>query len=329
MIRVGVIGAGDFGELHAEAIAEQLNAGVVAASRTNQKALDAFITRFGGRGYTNYHDLLADPEVDAVVIATPHYLHTSVVLDAARAGKHVLLEKPMALSIEECDQMVAVTQQACVKFMVGHNNHFVPAYQKTKEILDSGDLGEIVLGSSTMSKRWINPNRREWHLDRRYGGGMWLTVGVHAVDRLTWLMDSPVESVSAHLDTRFHDQHADDVGMALLRYKNGAVGTVVSAGFDTGVMKFSTELTCTKGMLKVVDDRHVFIGRDEQWHPIAGSEVDDWMKASLINEWSAFLSAIEMNTESPVSGEFARHIMATVFAAEESSRLRKEIKIVQ
>ena len=156
---------------------------------------------------------------------------------------------------------------------------------------------------------------------------MWLTVGVHAVDRLTWLIESDVASVSAHLNTRFHNQHADDVGVAFLRYANGAIGNVVSAGFQTGVMDFSTELTCTKGMLKIVDDTHVFIGRDEQWQHISGTDGNEWMAESLVNEWSAFLSAIENDTEVPVTGEFARHIMAVIFAAEESSRLKREVPI--
>ena len=161
MVKVGIIGAGIFGMQHAAAIAAQPNAEVVAASRTNQKALDVFTKKFGVRGYTDYSDLIANYEVDAVVIATPHHLHTEIVIDAAQSGKHILLEKPMALSLAECDQMVAVTQKAGVKFMVGHNNHFIPAYIRAKEIIASGEIGEIVLGSSTMSKRWINPNRRE------------------------------------------------------------------------------------------------------------------------------------------------------------------------
>jgi predicted dehydrogenase len=327
MIRIGIIGAGVFGEQHAQAIARQPNAEVVAASRTNAQALKVFNHHFGGRGYTNYQDLLADPEVGAVVIATPHHLHTEAVLAAAQAGKHILLEKPMALSLKECDQMIAATRKAGVKFMVGHNSHFIPAYLKVMEILNSGEVGEIVHGFSTMSKPWLNPNRRNWHLDRSLGGGMWLTIGVHAVDRLTWLMGCSVESVGAHLDTRFHTQSADDVGLAFLRYANGAAGTVISVGYKTGVMDFSTELTCTKGMLKIVDDRRVFIGQDEQWHQVAVSDDDDWISASLDNEWHAFLSAIEMDIETHVTGEFARHIMAVVFAAEESSRTRQEVNV--
>jgi len=327
MIGIGIIGAGNFGEQHAKAIEEQPNAQVVAASRTNTEALEAFNNQFGSRGYIDYHDLLADPEVDAVVIATHHHLHTDAVLAAAQARKHILLEKPMALSLKECDQMIAATRRVDVKFMIGHNLRFNPAYIKTSEIIASGEIGEIVHGISTMSKRWINPNRRAWHLDRSLGGGMWLTIGVHAVDGLTWLMGSQVQSVSAQLDTCFHDQQADDVGVAFLRYANGAVGTVISAGFETGVKKFSTELTCTKGVLKVVDDTHVFIGQDERWQQVTDNDDQDWMGASLVNEWRAFLSAIETNTEPPVNGEFARHIMAVVFAAEESSRARQEVVV--
>ena len=84
---------------------------LVAASRTNAAALAEFTARYGGRGYTDYADLLADPAVDAVVIATPHHLHTAAVEAAAQAGKHILLEKPMAPTLAECDRILAVGEQ--------------------------------------------------------------------------------------------------------------------------------------------------------------------------------------------------------------------------
>ena len=98
-ITIGIIGAGLFGAKHAEAIATLPNGRVVAANRTNPTALEAFVSRYGGRAYTRYEDVLSDPEVDAVVIATPHHLHTEIVLNAARAGKHIMLEKPIALNL--------------------------------------------------------------------------------------------------------------------------------------------------------------------------------------------------------------------------------------
>ena len=327
MIGIGIIGAGAFGAQHARAIANVDGAEVVAASRRNSAALTEFIGRYGGRGYADYQGLLSDDEVDAVVIATPHETHTSVVEAAAQAGKHILLEKPMAPNLAECDRIVRCTREAGVKLMLGHTGHFIPALQSAKQLLESGEMGEVVYGVATKSKKWMNPDRREWHMDRSRGGGMWLTIGVHALDQLTWLMGASVERVSAEMQTRFHDQQADDTGVAFLRYANGATGTAVAIGFQTGVFTFVTELTCTKGMLRIDNSRGVFIGRDEQWQRVPESAGEDWMAAALVNEWLAFADAIEHDTETAVTGEFGRHIMAVAFAAEESSELRKEIAV--
>ncbi len=111
---VGIIGAGSFGERHAQALAALDDVRLVAATRTNPAALAEFTARYGGRGYTDYHALLADPAVEAVVIATPHHLHTGAVETAARAGKHILLEKPMAPTLAECDRILAAADQAGV-----------------------------------------------------------------------------------------------------------------------------------------------------------------------------------------------------------------------
>jgi predicted dehydrogenase len=327
MIKVGIIGAGVFGEQHAQAIADVNGVNVVAASRRNITALAEFNSRFGGRGYADYRDLLDDKEVDAVVIATPHQTHTSVVEAAAQAGKHILLEKPMGLTLDECDRIVRWTKEAGIKLMLGHTGHFIPALQSAKKLLESGEMGEVVYGVATKSKQWMNPDRREWHLDRAQGGGMWLTIGVHALDQLTWLIGAPVEKVSAQMQTRFHDQQADDTGVALLRYANGATGTAVAIGFRTGVFTFVTELSCTKGMLKIDNSRGVFIGRDEQWQLVPGSTHENWMAAALVNEWQAFADALEQDTETAVTAEFGRHIMAIAFAAEESSRLGQEMPV--
>lgn len=169
MLNIGIIGAGDFGAQHAQAIAELDDLTVVAASRTNAAKLSEFTARFGGTSYTDFHDLLADPAVDAVVIATPHHLHTPVVEAAAAAGKAILLEKPMAPTLGECDLILAAVERAGVPLFVGHTNQFAPTYRQAKAMLDAGEVGDIVLGISTMSKYWFEPNRRDWHLDRTTG----------------------------------------------------------------------------------------------------------------------------------------------------------------
>lgn len=328
MWKIGIIGAGHYGEEHARAIAQLDDAVVTAASRTNAAALAGFTARYGGAGYTDYADLLNDPEVDAVVIATPHHLHTDIALAAARAGKHILLEKPMAPTFAECQQIADAAQAAKVCLMLGHVNHFAPAYQAAKTILDSGEMGEVVLGTATMQKQWMEPNRRAWHFDRSTGGGVWMTVGLHPVDRMTWLINAPVTHVSAQLSTRFYDQDADDTGMVFLRYANGAAGTVVSVGYADGAPKHLTELVCTRGMLNVEYASGVQIGRGETWQTVPGSQPEgDWMIEALVGEWRGFLKALDTQTPPPVSSDFALHIMQVMFAAGESSAARREIAI--
>ena len=327
MINVGIIGAGFFGEKHAAAMADTPGVQLVAASRTNEAALTEFTQRFGGQGYSNYKGLLNHEDMDAVVIATPHHLHTDIALAAAKAGKHIMLEKPMAHNLAECDQILQAVDEAGVKLMVGHINQFAPSYKVAKALIESGEVGDVVLGVSTMSKFWFEPNRRPWHLDRETGGGMWLTAGMHCLDRLTWLVASPVQSVCAQFAVRFHDQNADDVGMILLRYANGAAGTVVSTGYKYGAAKHLTELTCTKATMNIAYDEGVTVGRDEKWQLIPESVSTDWMHQALINEWQGFVKAIQDDTQTPVTGAYARHIMATAFAAEESSRLKQEVPV--
>lgn len=328
MWRIGIIGAGDYGAQHAQAIAELENVEIVAASRTNASALAEFTQRYGGTGYADYRGLLADPNVDAVVIATPHHLHRETTVQAAQAGKHILLEKPMADSLEECRIIAQAVNEAGVKFMVGHVNRFAPAYHSAKQILLSGEMGEVVMGTATMQKFWFEPNRREWHLNRETGGGVWLTVGIHPLDRLIWLIDSPVVSVSAQFSTRFHEQNADDAGMVFLRHANGAAGCVVSVGYADGAPKHLTELVCTKGMMNIDYTEGVKIGRGENWHSVPESiPTGNWMHASLVEEWRQFVHALDTDGQTPVPAQAALHVMEVAFAAEESAHTQSEIKI--
>ena len=290
---IGIIGAGSYGEQHAKAIAELNDVRLVASSRTNAQALNEFTSAFGGTGYMDYHDLLRDDAVDIVMIATPHHLHTDVTIAAARAGKHILLEKPLAPSRAECEAIVKAVYDSGVSFMVGHVNHFVPAYRVAKQIIEAGEMGEVVMGLATMQKYWMESNRRGWHLDRKTGGGVWLTVGIHPVDRLTWLIDSNVTAVSAQFSTRFHTQDSDDAGMAFLRYANGAVGNIVSIGYQTGAPKHLTELTFTKGMMNIDYTGGVAIGRDEVWRTVPESlPSNNWMHEALVEEWRQFIVSI-------------------------------------
>lgn len=326
-MNIGIIGAGFFGEMHAQALQQLDDLRLVAACRSNEVALQQFVERFGGRPYPSYRELLADPRVDAVVIATPHATHAEIAVAAARAGKHILLEKPMAPDLTGCERILEATNAAGVKLALGHVTHFSRAYRIAKELIEGGEVGTPVTGLSTMRKRWQEPNRRSWHLDRDQGGGMLLTGGVHVIDRLTWLVGQPAASVSGQVSMRFHEQRADDAGVLFIRYQGGATGVVFSIGYANGSPRHDTEVVCTNGVLRVDSVEGVFVGQEEELRHVPESGSQTWLDDALVDQWRAFHASVETDALPAVTGEFGLHIMKIAFAAEESSRTGAEVGV--
>jgi len=154
---------------------------------------------------------------------------------------------------------------------------------------------------------------------------MWLTNGVHIVDRLTWLMASQAVSVSAAIGTRAHYQAGDDSATALVRYKNGQAGVAVVVGYADGADNHESQVICANGTLRFSEhgEKFVRIGRGGEWEEIP---FDD-PPADMYNEWRTFAEAIEKDIEPPTHGEYARHIMEILFAAEESAISGREVQL--
>src|SRR4029079_15617126 len=210
MLGVGILGAGFFGAFHARAIAAIEDIRLVAVCAENQSLADTFAADHGGKPYGDWRAMLDDRAVDAVAITAPHHLLCEFAVAALAAGKHVLLEKPMARSVAECSRIIAAAETSGGKLVVGRIMHFVWPCLVAREILDRGELGKPVTGSSSLMKIWMEAHRRGWHLHPATGGGMLMTAGIHALDQLVWLMNGRVGSVSAAMNASFHDQKADD-----------------------------------------------------------------------------------------------------------------------
>ncbi|WP_026870068.1 Gfo/Idh/MocA family protein [Inquilinus limosus] len=328
MIGIGIIGAGYFGAIHARAIAAVPGVRVAAVCRQDIDAARAFAREHGGNAYNHWQALLDDPAVDTVLIATPHHLHAGMAIAAAQAGKHVLLEKPMAPTVAECDAINAAVAEAGVHLMVGHVMHFALPCLAAREIVAGGGIGRPVLGSSWLIKLWMEANRQPWHLSSKTGGGMLLTAGIHALDRLVWLMDGPVASVSAMAGTHFHDQEADDAALMLLRFADGRIGQVASIGYRDGGVGFAMDLVCEAGTLRIDFDQGVAIGRGGAWTPVPNSIEPDWMQRAVEREWRAILALIEGDAPNPADGRYARHLIACIEAAMQAERSRREVTLM-
>ena len=154
---------------------------------------------------------------------------------------------------------------------------------------------------------------------------MWLTNGVHVVDRLTWVMASQAASVSASIGARAHYQAGDDSATAFIRYKNGLAGVAVAVGFADGAPDFSCQVICANGTLRFSQhgEKYVRVGKGDKWEDVP---FDD-PPVEMHNEWRSFAEAIEKDIEPPTHGEWGRHIMEILFAAEQSAITGKEVML--
>lgn len=324
MLGVGIVGAGMFGAQHARAVAELPGVRVAAASARTPARLDAFVREHGGTPYPDYRDLLRDPAVDLVCIVLPNHLHAEVTVAAAELGKPVLVEKPMASTVAECDAMVRVVRQTGVPLMVAHPYRYMAPYREAKRLIDAGEIGRPVFGTAAMVKDWTFDQREAWHLAP--GGGMWLTNACHLVDRLSWLLGAVPTDIRASVGAHFHPQEADDAGVGLIGFDSGATGIVRAIGYRVGAVDNDTEIQGTDGALRVSHTDGVFLGRNDRWERVAGSDPGGQL-AAVRGEWEDFLRYVREGGPSPVSVEYGRHVVATVAAGLESSETGQVVAV--
>jgi predicted dehydrogenase len=312
---VGIIGAGFFGGEHARAVAAVSGARLVAASARTPARLTAFTEQFGGTGYADYRALLDDSAVDAVCIALPNNLHAEATVAAARAGKAILLEKPMASTLAECDAIVNAVHETGAPLMVAHPYRFMRAYQEAIRLVKAGEIGRPVAGTAAMVKDWTFSRREPWHLAE--GGGMWLTNGCHLIDRLCLLLNDEPANVRAMVGPRFHQQEADDIGVGLIGFAGGAVGFARAIGYSAGARDDWTEVQGTEGALRVNHTDGLFMGRGDRWEPVLPGPSP--LLDALVAEWEAFLAHARGEAPSAVPAEYGRLMVATTLAGLASS----------
>jgi predicted dehydrogenase len=319
MYGAGIVGLGRVSRGHARALQGARNARLVAACDIDPERVERFTDQFGCAGETSMAALLARPDVDVVLVALPHVLHEEAVVAATRAGKHVMVEKPMAMDVGACDRMAAAARAAGVQLFVAHTERFIAATRTGKEILDSGRVGTPVLATDVWYQPFRRPTRQPWMLDRARGGGFLQMAGSHMIDRLTYLLGSPVKSVRASVRTAYHpDIACDDAVLAFLELENGIPCTLATVSYrdtpDAGVEAHGVEVLCTEGMVKVDHRRRVFVSRQGQYEEVPVP--DD---GAVRVEWDAFTDCLDGAGPLPVSLEHARHVVEVMEACEESS----------
>lgn len=330
MLNVAVLGLGRIGPAHARAVSQTRGARLVAVADVDEAKRAAVIAEHPGLiGVADYRDLLARPDIDAVVIALPHWLHAQSAIDAAAAGKHILIEKPLATSLAECDAILAAVRQHTVQLMVGHTQHVSPVQNIVKQVIQQGRIGRLIMGIDQWNKVYNPELRPAWMLDRARGGGMQLMDGVHMIDRVLWHVESRPVAVKAMMAAATHPQYpCDDTSQAFVEFENGVAVTISRIAYHSGTTLYGGDYFGTTGQLKYREryGRHgehgVWIGRNEDWEELPLPTMN-----GLVTQCQGFIDALAAGAPMPVSGDFARLVMAVSDAMERSAATGREVRL--
>ncbi len=225
---------------------------LIAVMRRDRSEAESFAERHGAKKYyTDIDKLLSDDDINAIYIATPPYLHCNQTIRAAQSGKHVLCEKPMAMNVEECQQMIDACENAGVALMVAYYRNHYPNIEKMKYLMDDGRIGDVVLARVSCTS-YYNPNLadlKNWRIDPKIsGGGVLMDIGSHRISLLEYLMGE-IETVSGIAETVKSDLPVDDSAIFTLRFVNGT-HAVANINWNVGVSNDSVEVLGTEGSLK-------------------------------------------------------------------------------
>lgn len=340
MVRFGIIGAGTISESHAMGITGTPNAQIGAICDIIEEKAVALAEKYHvDKIYTDYHKLLKDPEIDAVSVCVPSGLHGEVVMAAARAGKHILCEKPVEITKEKIDEMIRVVESTNVKVECVFQRRIRATSMQVKAALDSGEFGKVLMASAYL-KYYRTPEyyqsagwRATWEYD---GGGALMNQGVHGIDLIAWMMGG-IKKVAAFTKTQIHNIPVEDAAVAAVEYENGAIGVIEGSTCTKPAQSTRFEIYCENGSI-IFGDAGII-----QWY-LNGEEIpaeslntekavaanDDPTKV-LTNDHGVLVQdlvrCIEEDTMPSIALRDARKSVEAILAIYQSSREGRPIEL--
>ena len=334
ILNIAVVGCSGMAKLHMKGVAENEHARLYAICGTDEESLKLRASEFGvERTTTDYNELVSDPEIDAVVLVTPDGLHLEMTEKFLKAGKAVLCEKPMALTVEECEEMMRVESETGGKLMIGQICRVNPRFAKMKEIIDSGRIGELMFVESEYAHNYTNARGfADWRVDPKrhpFIGG-----GCHAVDLLRWLAGDPTEVTAYSTKKSLLDWPVDDNTIAIMKFPNGVIGKVF---VSIGCMRNYTMRTViygTKGTL-ICEGKTPYVQLFENNEEVGARFSDEnpqmiysnYKDHNAVKEIENFIDALVTGADMPISSYDGASTVAVCCAAVESAKEGKSVEI--
>jgi phthalate 4,5-cis-dihydrodiol dehydrogenase len=230
-LRLGVAGLGRAFSVMLPTFTGDARVALVAAADPRAEARQRFTADFGGKGYESVDELCADPTIDVVYVATPHQLHAQHAGLAARHGKHLLIEKPIALTLDDCTAIIAAARSAGVQLVVGHSHSFDAPVQRLRELVTSGEFGAVRMINAINYTDYLHRPRRSEELDTAQGGGAVFNQAAHQVDMVRLIAGGLATSVRAVTGAWDRSRPTEGAYAALLTFANGAFASLTYSGY--------------------------------------------------------------------------------------------------
>jgi predicted dehydrogenase len=333
-VGVGLIGSQFVSSIHAEALRACPQADVRAVASPTPGHAQAFAGRFAiPHHFTDYAELLARPEIDMVVVGAPNDLHCRIALDAAGAGKHVVMEKPLCLNLADADRMIAACRQANVKLMYAEELCFAPKYVRLKQLVESGALGRPTLVKQ--SEKHDGPHADHFWNVERSGGGVTMDMGCHAVEFFRWMLGRPpVKSVYAQMSTSVHREktRGEDNAILILEFESGVTAIAEESWTKPGGMDDRAEVYGTHGVAYAdllhgnAIETYSAVGYDYAVEKAGSTKgwsftiYEEAWNYGFHGEMAHFVDCVQNDRKPLVTGEDGRAVLEVVMAAYESAR---------
>jgi UDP-N-acetyl-2-amino-2-deoxyglucuronate dehydrogenase len=336
---IGLIGGGNISETHARAARAIPGVEIVAVFGSNAEKVSRLCREYGGRPYINFEEFLAHRPMEVVAIGSPSGLHAELGIAAARHGLHVLTEKPIDITVERADALIAETRKAGVHLGVFFQDRCKPDILSVKNAVDAGVLGKPILADARV--KWYRPPayysssrwRGTWALD---GGGALINQAIHTLDLMLWIFGE-VKAVQSTCKTALHEIEAEDTLIAMLEFANGALGVLHAATSVFPGYPRRLELTGSEGTLIIEHDRLLTVDlKNPAPDLLKSSEADKNLSSSspIVSDSRGhqavledFLRAIWTNTRPRCDGQEGRRSLALVQAIYEACRGGKRVSI--
>ena len=311
-VNVGVIGVGAMGENHVRVYHKMEEANLMGVSDVSERALKKIEKKYGAKGYTDYCELLANPEIEVVSVCVPTTFHHDVVMEAIKHKKHVLVEKPIAFTLTEAEEMIAAAKEAGVILATGHVERFNPAVQKAKELIDDGVIGDIV---SAFAKR-VGPLP-----PRIKDVGVSIDLAIHDLDIMNYLFEEEITQVYGTMNSSFDDSEFEDHAEIMVSFDNESTG-IIEVNWLTPYKRRELELTGTAGIISVdyIQQSSADFGKFAQDIEIVHEE-------PLKGELKSFLNSVVEEKEPVITGEDGLKALKMVIAANKSSKEHRPISL--